>query len=338
MKENLAILVPKQRDYSLDMAKGILIAMLIFHHINDTRRMAGIENDLMEYMRLIQSPLIVCYFMPAFFLISGMCSNFNKSFRPFLFNQIKGLLIPAISFIMLFHIYQGEALRTLCGTLMRLFLYGKDYWFLISLFEAKILYYFLRHGIKNDKKLLLLLLILSFCGALLNDLDKIQNFFMHRHTLDLMLFVGVGNIFRDKIRTSRKGLISLSIFVVICLIFLLLGNKIPYVTYTFGTSSLLWPVHVILSTTGTIIILTLCQNMPKRPLIEYMGRNSLAIFLMQWYTLIMFMECFKDALNHAPMKESIILTSVIFISTIAIGLLVAHLTNTSKLRILMGRF
>ena len=328
----------RQRDHSLDMAKGILIAMLIFHHINDTRRMAGIENELIDYMRSVQMPLIVCYFMPAFFLISGMCSNFNKDFKPFIISQVKGLIIPAVSFILMFHIYQGETLRTLCGTIMRLFVYGKDYWFLIALFEAKVLYYFLRRTIQNDRLLLLVLVSLSLCGAILNDVNKIENFFMHRHMLDLAFFVGVGNIYKQQLQTPKTMWISLLAFTIIVIPLIILQVPIPYVTYTFGTTSFMWPVHLLLSLTGSIVIVALCKRLPTDSLVEYMGRNSLAIFLMQWYTLIMFMECFKNSLNHCPMKESVVLVSVIFISTIAIGLLVAYVTNNTKLGYLMGKF
>ena len=330
--------ISKQRDYSIDMAKGILIAMLIFHHINDTGRMAGIENDVIECMRLVQPPLIVCYFMPAFFLISGMCSNFNKDFLPFLVNQIKGLIIPAISFILLFHIYQGEPLRTLCGTVLRLFLYGKDYWFLVALFEAKIIYYFLYHNLNSKKILLIILLFLSACGTLLNDVDKIPNFFMHRHALDLMFFVGIGNVLKEKLYTKSTLCYSLLCYIIICSFFILSGMKFPYVTYTYGTSIILWPIHIAVSITGSIVILSICKRINRNSLLEYMGRNSLAIFLMQWYTLIMFMEAFKDTLNNCTMKESVVLISVIFMSTIAIGMFVAYITNTTRLRILMGKF
>ena len=337
-KGTTAVTNTKERDHSLDMAKGILIAMLIFHHINDTRNMVGIENELMDYMRLIQKPLIVCYFMPAFFLISGICSNFNKDFKPFITNQVKGLLIPAVSFIIIIHAFQGESLRTLGGTIMRLFVYGKDYWFLVALFEAKVLYYFLRRTIHNDRLLLLVLVCLSLGGAILNDVDKFDNFFMHRHMLDLTFFIGIGNIYKQHLQTKRIMWISLSAFTIIVIPLMIFQVPIPYVTYTFGTTSFMWPVHLSLSLTGSIAIVALCKRLPTDSLVEYIGRNSLAIFLMQWYTLIMFMECFKNSLKHCPMTESVVLVSVIFISTIAIGLLVAYVTNNTKLRYLMGKF
>jgi peptidoglycan/LPS O-acetylase OafA/YrhL len=165
-----------------------------------------------------------------------------------------------------------------------------------------------------------------------------DNFFMHRHTLDLTIFLGVGNIYRQKLQKKKVMWISLMVFILVLIPFIFLHEPIPYVTYTYGTTSLMWPVHVLLSLTGSVVIVAICKRLPKDSLVEYMGRNSLAIFLMQWYTLILFMECFNYNLNLCTIKESIILVSVIFISTIAIGLLVAYITNNSKLRYIMGKF
>ena len=105
--------IKEGRDSSIDMAKGILIAMLIFHHIVDVCAQLDVSNIVISAMRSIQKQMIVCYFMPAFFMITGICSNFNKPFVPFVKNQIKSLLIPAVSFILLFHIYQGDTIRQL---------------------------------------------------------------------------------------------------------------------------------------------------------------------------------------------------------------------------------
>ena len=93
-----------KRDRLLDFAKGILISMLVLHHIVDVGyRMNHIDNNVLLFMNNIQKPLITCYFIPAFFLITGMVSNFSRPFGPFVFSQFKILLLPAIVFTILFH-------------------------------------------------------------------------------------------------------------------------------------------------------------------------------------------------------------------------------------------
>mgnify|MGYP004467324217 CR=1 FL=1 len=332
----------KDRDSSLDMAKGILIAMLIFHHIVDVGiRLNNINNNVLSIMEMIQSPLIVCYFMPSFFIITGMCSTFKKQFIPFFIRQIKTLLLPAIVFVFLFHLYQGDSLKTLLGDVKRLFWLGSDYWFITALFEAKIFYYFLRKYLTSNKVLFLILLCLSSFGALLNDLFNVKcpnDFFMIRHTLDLMVFIGVGNLFKDYFNNRNVIIVTTSLFVLLVSLYIITGEHLPYVTYTFATSLISWPIHIVLSISGTVAIITVCRYISNNHLIEYIGKNSLSIYLMQWYTLIMFIDAFENILSENDIVISIACISSIFISTISIGLFVAYITNNTKLRILMGKF
>ena len=328
----------KRRDQSIDMAKGVLIAMLIFHHIVDVCGQSDVSNIVISCMKSIQKQIIVCYFMPAFFMITGICSNFDKSFMPFLKNQVKSLLIPSISFILLFHIYQGETLRQLCGTVMRLFLHGKDYWFLIALFEAKLIYWFFNKYIKGWKGILFLLLALSFCGTLLNTLDMFPNFFMHRHVFDLMLYLGVGHLAKAYYKNKKISICCLFLYMFIIASYTITEVKIPYVTYTFATPVSHWMTHVLLSVSGSILVLWLSRSIKVDALIEYMGKNSLAIFLMQWYTLFMFIGMASPALQSCTLYESVAVIASIFVSTIAIGLLVAYICEHSIFKYLMGKF
>lgn len=56
---------------SLDIAKGILITMLVVSHIGFVGvTNVGIENKVLNLIGYMQRPLIVCYFMPAFFFIT----------------------------------------------------------------------------------------------------------------------------------------------------------------------------------------------------------------------------------------------------------------------------
>lgn len=330
--------IKEERDSSIDMAKGILIAMLIFHHIVDVCGQMNISNIVISGMRSIQMQMIVCYFMPAFFMITGICSNFNKPFFSFVKNQVKSLLIPAVSFILLFHIYQGDTIRQLGGTIMRLFLYGKDYWFLIALFEAKLLYWFLNKYVKNSKGLLTILLVLSLVGSLLNTFDISQNFFMHRHAFDLTLYLGVGNMAKSCYKKQKVSVSCLIIFVTILSFYTIADIKIPYVTYTYATPVPHWVSHVLLSISGSYLVLWLSRSIKVDALIEYMGKNSLAIFLMQWYTLFMFVGMASATLQSCTWYESVAVIVSIFVSTISIGLLVAYICEHSIFKSLMGKF
>lgn len=330
--------ITKVRDRAIDMAKGFLIAMLIFHHIVDVAGQSGVSCDVLLFMKSIQMQLIVCYFMPAFFMITGICSNFDKPFLPFLKSQIKTLLVPAVSFILLFHIYQGDSIRHLCGTVMRLFLFGKDFWFLVALFEAKVIFWIINKFVNDRKFQTILLLLCSIVGVILNDLNLCQNYFMHRHVLDLILFLGFGHLFKENYRSKTIILWSIIIYVLTLIIYMFFDMKIPYVTYTFATSFSAWFSHVLLSFTGSVIVLWICRSLKVDSLIEYMGKKSLAIFLMQWYSLFMFIDMASEILQNGTIAETLVVICSIFISTIAIGLFVGYLCDHTRLRILMGKF
>ena len=86
-----------KRIHYLDIAKGLLIILLLFHHYGSARRRLDVSNDFYEQYKLWQI-VFTAFFMPTFFVISGYCSNFNKPFKAFFKTQFKQLLIPYITF------------------------------------------------------------------------------------------------------------------------------------------------------------------------------------------------------------------------------------------------
>lgn len=89
----------------VDIAKGVLITYLIIHHIIDFGiSNFGLGNNfVLSILRELQRPIMLCYFMQAFFFITGYCSNFDTPFLIFLKKQIKSLLIPALIFTILYY-------------------------------------------------------------------------------------------------------------------------------------------------------------------------------------------------------------------------------------------
>ena len=70
----------KKRIPYFDVAKGVLICLVIISHIYlETLTVAKIPNSTFAWMRSWQW-IHVSFFMPAFFIITGLCSNFEKEF------------------------------------------------------------------------------------------------------------------------------------------------------------------------------------------------------------------------------------------------------------------
>ena len=60
----------------IDIAKGILISLLVLHHLIWTSvTFVKVPNDFLNTLYELQMPLFVGYFIQAFFVISGFCTN-----------------------------------------------------------------------------------------------------------------------------------------------------------------------------------------------------------------------------------------------------------------------
>lgn len=81
------------RIHYLDIAKGILIILLVFAHFKSAMAKMPFEN---EYFIFVHgwTNVFICFYMPAFFLISGYCSNFDKGFSKFITSVAKTLFLP----------------------------------------------------------------------------------------------------------------------------------------------------------------------------------------------------------------------------------------------------
>ena len=164
------------------------------------------------------------------------------------------------------------------------------------------------------------------------------NYLMNRHILDLMLFLGIGHLFKQWIRTSKWAFCCVFIYFCLISIYYVTNHDIPYVTAWFGCYLRNWPFHVILSVTGTISLLAICRLLPLDNLVEYCGRNSLVVYLMQWYVLVTFFEAFGHLFLNSQLIPSFYYVIIVFISTIGIGLFTAYVLNNTFLKVLIGKF
>ena len=89
-------MVNSERIPYIDVAKGILILLVVYDHLPDVYMyLLNLSNSHIEYLNDTQW-IFKLFFMPAFFCITGMCSNFNKNFKPFLISNLKTLIVPNV--------------------------------------------------------------------------------------------------------------------------------------------------------------------------------------------------------------------------------------------------
>lgn len=150
----------------IDVAKGTLILLVVFGHLNATKWFPQLDGTI---------KWIYTFHMMAFFMLSGMVFNSNKNFKFFLINKCKTLLIPYVIFSVLGllgivrQFLNNKDLFDFAANIVRTYFYGEGMWFLCSLFIVEVIAYFLAK-IKKYKGLLLVGLIL-IGGDIMNILE-----------------------------------------------------------------------------------------------------------------------------------------------------------------------
>ena len=89
----------KTRLHYVDIAKGLLILMVIIHHIPQYYLTNG-HNNYLKYMD-DNSFIYSSFFMASFFILSGYVSNFSKPFIAFSIKNFKSLMVPSFAFTMI---------------------------------------------------------------------------------------------------------------------------------------------------------------------------------------------------------------------------------------------
>ncbi len=131
----------KKRISYFDIAKGVLILLLVFAHFRSAVIRIPYDSPYFE-MVYGWNHIFTCFYMPAFFIISGFCSNFNKPFKEFLMSLIKKLLIPLVAFTVL---TQATSAFINKQNFFELLFSGAVLWFLWAMLISKLIFY----GIKK---------------------------------------------------------------------------------------------------------------------------------------------------------------------------------------------
>lgn len=124
-----------------DVAKGILIILLVFAHFRSAVARMPYESPYFEWVYGWNN-IFTCFYMPAFFMISGYCSNFKKPANIFFPSLLKSLLLPIITLSLLTVtasalIYHDNLLNKIAESVIK----GFGLWFLWALLWGKSIVY-----------------------------------------------------------------------------------------------------------------------------------------------------------------------------------------------------
>ena len=275
-------MLQRQRTSFIDIAKGILILVVIFHHIMFAANEVKVSGDFSLNLYLL--PLYASWFMPAFFVITGYCSNFNKDFSVFIINNMRTLLWPAITFFLMTTIYGlilFPDITSIGDTLATIPIRGFN-WFLMAMFISKMLYWFINRCVQNNVLKGIFVVMIAVAAIFFNDINFLNgNWFHHRHALYLTLFLYIGQVSREKKLFLPKYLMYATIlFIVVVLTCMKLNGITPGIAglwINFNVCQI--PLHVILALTGTAMVLYMSMLISKCKLLEQIGKDSLIYYI-----------------------------------------------------------
>lgn len=337
----------KQRLNYIDVAKGLLILMVIYNHTGNLAVASGINNSVIDFIP--ETSFFKPFFMPAFFVIAGMCSNYNRDFKSFFISNAKALLIPAVTLlfvrILVRYIFTGTFSSLewsgICSKFAIVNL-GDWNWFLTALFTTKVMFYSMIHAIKDYRMRIILQIGIHVVGVIFfnfkGDGVVFYNFYFYQHALMFLLYIGIGYEIKKNNIKSWGLKINTLIFFVFYISYLLLSRIVPSITSDPYVPIIDIIPHLLMSICGSLMLIELSKKINKNLFMEEFGRHSLVIYCLHFQFMFSYYQIFRDQLNAMGTHHTITALLILYVFTSLGCLLCSKLLNLRYLRWILGKF
>lgn len=324
----------------IDVAKGLLMLMVIGIHLMSVGSTYGL-NDCVHRFIGEYHLYLAAFYMPAFFVITGYCSDFSVGFSSFSIKNLKSLFLPSFIFPLIIAAIKMLVTRdslAFMNEIKELILCGGT-WFLTAMFFAKLIYYGIFNYFDDSKTQLALCLLINYVANLAYHLNWIPNIWYIYHAMELMLFIHLGKMIKHEVFT-RQTIIYLSILYIITIsVIRYLGDSVPAMHIGFSVSMTNYPLHLLLSITGSIVFLEICKLIGHSSILQFIGRNSLSYYVFDWQISTLLFFFFVPFISRESNFIIVItLYIVIFVANLLINAIIANSINTKCLKWALGKF
>lgn len=275
----------KERLHWIDVAKGLLMILVICGHAN-----------IHEYANV----LINSFHMAGFFILSGITFNINRPFKDFLWRRTKGIIIPYFFFAMLLlaqkfvSSFITHNVFNWKSGIISIFVpisnrptttvYGL--WFLPCIFLAELLLYGFFKFYQKQK-------VFAVCSFILISAFFVSTFFlMKRGSIVCILpyaclFMLLGNAFKKKTEVfkNKKFLIMPVCFVIYVASALtnrwLCGYSFDLSSFTMG----IVPLYLISSVFGSGFVFCIAMCLENCKSLQRIGKDSIYYYGFHWPVL-----------------------------------------------------
>ena len=289
----MSILTKKRIDY-IDLAKGVCILLVVFHHI------ASYYN--WDY--LLWVPL-QSFRMPLYFLLSGLFFKDYEGFFDFFKRKTNKLLIPFLFFYFCTSLPLTIILqqRSFWDALIA-FAIGWDFengciWFLLSLFEINIIFYSVYMMLKKSQGLLAFsAILLGIFGLRLSPYDIKFLFFLDTSFVALPFFYFGFILYRyTNFLHYEFKLWQDVLFIMFSICFLLIfSRQQDFGLNVYSNYFTVYPCGII----GTMMVFVIAKRLKYLPLLSYLGRYSIIVLC----THLIVMKIFRHVMRYVIIDET----------------------------------
>ena len=315
MNSERSAMLPERIHY-LDVLKGLLIIVVVLEHIHyTTTSLCGFVDvgPSWKFFSMIENYAIVPFFMPCFFVVTGLCSNFEKEFTSFVKKNVLTMLWPSL-------------VLTLSGM-----------WFIWAMFFSKLIYWILNKYVRPPNVKFFVLLLLAFVGCLL-DHSVFGNFLRKwylSHAFGFCIFIYLGAYLKPFVLKKQYLFIPLLVYSIIVIACYVYGYKLPSLFLKYNVSLSEVPFHLLLAVSGSLGALFISKLIDRNFIIEFLGRNSLVIFLTHVEVMKLVVKFFPGV--HSNLHSGFTYWIILLLTLLICSGLV-FLLNSKSLKWLVGKF
>ena len=332
----------KERLHWVDAAKGILIVLMALGHMFQRGDELGITCPALELLQNYSIDFSVFY-MATFFIISGFWENYKLNFRDFVIKKAKALLLPLIIFSYLGGILHELFYETLKhtyneGALMYPSLViSVDYWFILALFIAQIVYWCVRRWFKNENTRCVVSVVVYLLGVLSLKAWFIPNYACWKWAVIMAIYLSLGKVVKKWIHSWKLFAIALVVYLGVWFVFYYFDFGLPHTTAGMKNLDLARALpSLLLCISGSFVFLKLCSFIKRARVLELLGRNTLAIYVMHWWIEILAMKVMRSFFS-----QNVWMSTAAIIITLALAVfipcLISELLNRPKLKWILGK-
>jgi len=327
----------EKRIHYIDVAKGILILMVVYGHVYGVMHANGIDNTFADYLHQ-SCNLFISFYMPCFFVITGWCSNFKQPFFQFVCQSFKAIVFPGItlSLLLLIRDINYESFYSFAKNVL---FYGGYYWFLSSLFLARIIVWIVTNWVDNIRSKIIVNILLFVIGFIFGMFYHGFEPWWFIHALLLTPYISIGMLLKkheiNYVKASLLFTISFIITIVLSHINIL---NIGYFYHVPAITQMLINLNpsmfislILLSVTGSLMILGLSKWISANRILEYLGRNSLIIYCVHAFVLTIL-------IRHFAVDGECIKIVFIYLLTVLICSMISFVLNLKYIRFIIGKF